>query len=808
MKGGCRRFRIVVLAAALSGAAAGSIRRLKHHPALSHKSPQSAAFLALANGVSGQQPPSLAQPIDDLAGVLDSAVALWGGVRDVLETLSTECRTQVGILRQSVAASEAEVANLQTTRQHSLGVKAGEQAQLDHLSEQEEEAQASFESTIAQRAEEAHEFHVMGETSIEQQATIQEVLGMLREKRTQLTTGKEMIAGTTPKMVDMGKTYAFVPTTDYNYSEECLPNRKVQVFDFDNLADPPVHVRWEHGYEHWVRIEDLRNITVVPGTSSGPSGGFETIIGVFESMLHTATDRHSADIKEHSEKDAHLLKLVTSYKETLQHVDAEYERVNAARTGAQASVTDSEQEITLRTSIDKEYSALVGSFLAVSGDPKDASGSGKVKGAQDLGNTLLSTLRTQVEQALVTMNVAESVTGSTDSGGNVDSGGGNLLPSFLQTGVASRLGRGHVVGVSPSGPSSSPALPQALPAQRPAAAAVARTAQPVARARSVVPSGRAARWLADARAHGVQPLRRTGNNVRPQPVRHLVDHNKNGGSAPRRATKAPAQAQASIRRPLQPAQVRALVAALPAAERAQGLQILNAMAKVGAGQGGGIGSAVAGKELPQEHQECVDKKRQLTTDIVAARRSARDARTTKVLDEHRLKSLERRASFVDARQSEISSQKTAINHAFEPLMNMWTSSSYDADLTDALTRFSNVEAEVDAYMAWGPPPQADGLPLALSNVKQTLMSLKEKVLQDIRDLLVANTNLLGIVDSLIVRLDKEGSTLKTATTATQSSLEAATASVTAEEQKEQDLFQERMAVEDRCERVLAGERAM
>mmetsp|Transcript_41604 Transcript_41604/g.120615 ORF Transcript_41604/g.120615 Transcript_41604/m.120615 type:complete len:801 (+) Transcript_41604:73-2475(+) len=714
---------------------------------------------------------------DDLGAILDTAVSAWSEVDAAFGAIAADCTAQVTKFGEGSATGQAQVSTLTSSRIENLATQVRLQAELDALSAQEEIAQSSFDSTVAQRAAEAHAYTKTTNTSSLQRQMISQVLTKMREKQVAMTVSSEVPGQTSPNLVEPGERLMFLRSSTYPYPAECAQSMGVVVLQVDAAADPPIQVRWDSGFEYWVKLEDLREVHRMSG-SSGATSGFQTIIGVFEGMLQSIETGQADDSKDHTESDAELFGLVTSYKDRLQHIDAEYERINGQRATAEGIATDALVEINLRGSIDREYNALLSEFQDMCGYGGTTSNSGILAEALMRGNMFTEQLKTQVEQALLVIN---ALTSAQPADATVlfqrQNMRGSSMARFVQP-------KAPLLAVAGSG----------------------RT--PPSTVMSTERRGRATKWLLDARARG---LKAPGPFSDAQPRHgpfHTVDHNLEGAvnmgarGSPKRVTAS--SSAASLHSLGAPSATAGSVSKARAGHLAGGVGILNAVAT---GVGNTHALDLAGRtsgDLPQDWQHCVDQKQALTAKILTARQEARTARSTKALSDEKSRSLSRWVAFMETRETEVASSRTSFFDAFSQMNQVISGNTFDTSLLNALEQLGQVQAAVDAYMAADPPPAASGLPYAMSTIRNTMESFRADMNPRIEEMSPLYQDMTTNSQALLTRIDTAKNLLITVRDTTQALGGAAAATVSEKEALEKTLMDQRMELEAECEIVMRG----
>lgn len=121
---------------------------------------------------------------DKLAGTVDAVNNGFAEVRTAANAIDTQCRSAITDSLGRVQQQEQAVSALQQKQVNSAASVGRLGAELTHLLEREEQTKASYDSTVARRANERQAFVNLQATLLEQQSTVSSVLQMLIDKRT------------------------------------------------------------------------------------------------------------------------------------------------------------------------------------------------------------------------------------------------------------------------------------------------------------------------------------------------------------------------------------------------------------------------------------------------------------------------------------------------------------------------------------------------------------------------------------------------------------------------------------------------
>jgi len=247
---------------------------------------------------------SLDSATDKLQGVLDAVTKQMNSVQNGYTKIKESCLAEVGASAKRVAAQEATMGDLETSRQLNIERTAGSEANLANLVSQETDAHQSYESSVSQRAAALQKHLSSNKATVDQGNAIGEVLEMMNKKKAMITAQQT----------------------------------------------------------------DVKDMKVVPPTAPTSSGsGLDFVIGVLNNIVDTSKAKAEEGASKHNEDDADLERLVTSYKTSLQHIDKQYQTENARRMEAKNTARDSDEEKKLRSmlvngeeKLDKEFVGLCG----------------------------------------------------------------------------------------------------------------------------------------------------------------------------------------------------------------------------------------------------------------------------------------------------------------------------------------------------------------------------------------------------------------------------------------------------------------
>jgi len=684
---------------------------------------------------------------DRLQGIMDAVNTRFVDVRTALTSVTTSCEEEIAKSVERTKAQNDEIADLETVQTQQAGVQGRLQAELDHLRRGEDEAKSSYDSTVALRAKGRQAFVDRNATLTDQEAVVGQVLETMKEQ--------EAVEGSA------------------------------------------------------AGAASLLSMSMKKAQSSGPSGGFATIIGIFTNMQDTLQHQLQEDSVDHTKKDKEYLALVNSHKKMLQNLDAEYETKNAQKMTAQVTARDASFEKNLRNDISKGDARSDSALREMCGHER-----AKVPAALASGERLLARLQGQVTRALASIDELPALA--------------EPAAAFTQLRAAGRAQIQRTVPKKvPAKAPNSPATQMAVnPIAKRAAAKQVATNSSIGKSLQKAPVplssnhqlsgslGEVLRLGRDAQArHPSWHLNKTStslpvsiikrkNPVVAAPKSQLPSVPLSKPSKERNAKTAAMWALLHASEATKDDALRTMAETLPLKSISQDLHILATFSqkletdsnvkkrKTGDDEEDG--------ELSGELQTCVDDKRRLTGEIVTARQAARGARTQAASAKARRDAIAGWLSLVDAQKTALEEAETSHTSATDGLAA--AGSTMDSDLADAIGEMDGVEAELATYRGTdGAPPKAAALEIAFKGIRSSLISLKDKTPNDVTALSADSQNLKITYQALMNTLDGKETELNDDKTAQETSLSSAEADVTTHEQTESDLMAQRTTVEEDCE---------
>eukprot|EP00405_Crypthecodinium_cohnii_P010816 CAMPEP_0206429460 /NCGR_PEP_ID=MMETSP0324_2-20121206/6252_1 /ASSEMBLY_ACC=CAM_ASM_000836 /TAXON_ID=2866 /ORGANISM="Crypthecodinium cohnii, Strain Seligo" /LENGTH=1084 /DNA_ID=CAMNT_0053895141 /DNA_START=144 /DNA_END=3398 /DNA_ORIENTATION=+ len=360
--------------------------------------------------MSNLQISSLDEVSEELSLMLQHVEEGWGTVKSALSALQLSCGNAATSVEGEAAKHDAAVQELQAARETALQLAARSTAEMDHLSVDETKKEDSYSSTVEQRAVEQQEYEQEQTVGQQQLQVLTQVITALEARRAALPTTKRAIVGATAPSeteISVGDLFWFVPTSDYDYPEDCVKLSKVRVTEVSNNLDPPVRVEWESGYLYWVKTADLRVYQEVADGSK-----LDTVLGAFSSMRTSTTTALEEAKEEHDKKDGELLALELSYKDALTHINAEYKTSNLLGSQSSAKATHAKDEMEMHKGVEVEETSFFSALSSLCGGSA-SSGYGEVGDLLSKGEGLAGTATKQVEEVLLTIEEVASTTTTT-----------------------------------------------------------------------------------------------------------------------------------------------------------------------------------------------------------------------------------------------------------------------------------------------------------------------------------------------------------------------------------------------------------
>lgn len=205
-------------------------------------------------------------------------------------------------------------------------------------------------------------------------------------------------------------------------------------------------------------------------------------------------------------------------------------------------------------------------------------------------------------------------------------------------------------------------------------------------------------------------------------------------------------------------------------------------------------------KMSEELEKCVNDKKDLTGQIVDARRAARGARTQRATAKGGKVAAARWEGLAKAQQEVVEAEESSRAKAWAPLNTIANSGAYADTLADALQEMDGIDADVAAYVeSADAPPKASALPIALKGVRKTLKFMQDRATKDMDSLLAVYGNAKITQVVIAGKLKKSASEFKKDVKAAEVSAEEAQADVEAREAEEKDLMAQRDTVDARCE---------
>jgi hypothetical protein len=483
----------------------------------------------------------------------------------------------------------------------------------------------------------------------------------------------------------------------------------------------------------------------VPASPTSSASALDYVIGVLSNIEESTTAKAHEGVDEHNTADADFERLVTSYKASLQHIDEQYQAENIRRMEAKNIARDTNDEEVLRTDLVADEEKFDKEYINVCGTDGE---SGDVKAATEALDYLLSTFQQQSANAI-----------------NIMDG----LPDLVATSTGllqvkqSRSLRGT------SGAPANSSKSAVLSAVR--AVATGRSSPKEAAYEPESAQVSAARWvIAQAAKH---------KDHASQTMAEAVSAKFPHGVPPRKVVAHPVK----LVKPAQPVHMLA---------GAKSKKAKSGKAKAGE-------TPSSDNALSDEITQCVSDKQELTDQIIAARKAAREARTSKMSAAARSTALAQLRVLVESQRTTLAAAASSVQAGWKSLIDLRAADSFPTTMTDASTEMTTISSEVETYINAGGPPASAGLPTALAGITSTLTKTKERLENDMQALEVVYSDILSIqYAALDNKLVQKESTLETEEGQQNGTVTTATQEATAQETLEKNLMTNRATVDYRC----------
>jgi len=644
---------------------------------------------------------SLDATTDKLQGVLESVTKRIDEVKGSYAKIKDTCVAQTKASTARLEVQNKAVIALGTTRSLNLERTAGLEASLANLLTKETEAHQSYETSVAQRATALQKHFSSNKDTLDQANKMGEVLEFMKQKRAKVTAQQ-------------------------------------------------------------TSTDDMKVVPPSAPTSSG--SGLDFVIGVMSNIKDTATSKAKKGAEQHNEDDAGLEKLVTSYKITLQHIDAQYQLENGRRMEAKTVARDAADEKSLRTLLVNGEEELDTEFFKLCGADGN---SGSVPAAIQFADMFLARFKQQSANAVKTME-----------------GLPDLDVALLQTAEQ----QSQLRGASPSddilkmaqaiNSHSSSKTSAAQPATvRVLAAAAGVVASPVASAQENADGAdsaqeSAARWVMSQAA-------KFKDNATQQLINSVAASFPNGVPAkhPVRISAAPAQLHTLVGT----ARSRALQDRFRAS-------IATAV------------SATGDDDKAKAVLQCVKDKTDLTDKILDARKAARAERTKRMSSAAREQAAVTFQGIAKKQKVVLATAQKGVTKGWSTMRDIITKKSFSTDTADAVTEMDGISKEVAEYIKAGGPPASAGLPKALEGITKTLNEAKARLEKDMTaiNLIYEKKLTTPLYPALINQLDDKEKAFAKEEKAESDAFTAADAAATKQEGLVASLMKQRNAVDRSC----------
>lgn len=692
---------------------------------------------------------------DRLQGIMDAVNTRFADVRTALQGITTTCQANMGNSVDRTKAQNVKISDLETLKIQQAGVKGRMQAELDHLWRTEDETKSSYDSTVALRAKARQAF-------VDRNAT--------------LTDQEAVVGGVVEKMKEQN---AVEGGPDETSSDDA---------------------------------SSLLSISMRQTRSSGPSGGFATIIGIFTNMADTLKKEIHENAVQHAERDSEYLALVKSHKKSLQNLDAEYETKNAHNIKATSTVRDASFEIDLRNEIVTGDARTETALREMCGHDNS-----KVPAALSAGERLLAKLQGQVTRAITSINDMPALADAAAASGAALTQFRSVRTAHMINSTPSLSELKLAAKTNPANKTAKHPVARQLALNRSTVHEAQHTETPPAPIhQSIGVMGEVLRLAHEA--HERHPSWHSNRTSSSLPVStpkhsavaatkaHLDPAASRKSIKERNAKKAAMWALLRASEATKDDALRTMAVKLPVQSISQDLHVLAAYSHKLE-----IDSQVAKRTkkdddsddsedgaLSSELQTCVDDKRRLTAEIVAARQAARASRTQAASAKARRDAVAGWVAIVDAQKLALTDAEASHKTSWETIGEAGT--TLESDLEDGITEMDGVDAELATYLGTdGAPPKAAAMEIAFKGIRATLNSLKNKTPTDITSLSSRSSTLIITYQALLNALSAKESELNDDKVAQEASLSSAEADVTKHETTETDVMAQRQTVEQDCE---------
>jgi hypothetical protein len=200
-------------------------------------------------------------------------------------------------------------------------------------------------------------------------------------------------------------------------------------------------------------------------------------------------------------------------------------------------------------------------------------------------------------------------------------------------------------------------------------------------------------------------------------------------------------------------------------------------------------------------QQCVDKKKELTSQVVAARQLARDGRSKVALLNSTIKVLSAWESMLETEVYQALDVNNDFQEGWAGLKQGIDNQVYESALADAKVDLEEVTENVSNYVGLD-TVHGSALPSMMSSLEKKLQSFDDNFHMQMTNLLADYAFAESHIEGNIGKVSTELSELQDAATPLQANLSSAQAFVDQAVQHEQELLSERAAAEAECEQAL------
>jgi chromosome segregation ATPase len=200
-------------------------------------------------------------------------------------------------------------------------------------------------------------------------------------------------------------------------------------------------------------------------------------------------------------------------------------------------------------------------------------------------------------------------------------------------------------------------------------------------------------------------------------------------------------------------------------------------------------------------QQCVDKKKELTSQVVAARQLARDGRSKVALLNSTIKVLSAWESMLETEVYQALDVNNDFQEGWAGLKQGIDNQVYESAFADSKVDLEEVTENVSNYVGLD-TVHGSALPSMMSSLEKKLQSFDDNIHMQMTNLLADYAFAESHLEANIGTVSKELSELQEAAAPLQANLSSAQAFVDQAVQHEQELLSERAAAEAECEQAL------